>query len=242
MDNHNLEKAKAVYMQRQFANMWFSTPQYSETFELYKAFTFGRWTQNFNEISDIIWITIAREENRALAIAEYALHAMPYSSSNSEPSWRFSPIRKWLNTDFLDGAFSQEERDRIIPTAIKTGDGNNTTDSIFLLSGNQANQLCDKDTLETLATVNAIYFGCPTEEDGSCCWWWLLDQSQSVAGNVAVVSPKGYIRENGQDITNVLGVRPAIWIDTRNKISESDYEKRNYTSYLNSISSVIGHR
>ena len=51
-------------------------------------------------------------------ISSYALEALPLSSEGNSSNWEQSSIRKWLNNDFLQNAFSDEERDNILETKV----------------------------------------------------------------------------------------------------------------------------
>ena len=67
---------------------------------------------------------------------------MPYHADGSEATWETSDIRAWLNGEFLETAFTDEERSHIASVTVHTEDnsikgasgGNDTQDSIFLLS------------------------------------------------------------------------------------------------------------
>lgn len=60
----------------------------------------------------------------------------------ADVTWETCTLRKWLNEDFLESGFSEEERDRILEQEIHAVDnekynvsgGNDTRDKVFLLS------------------------------------------------------------------------------------------------------------
>ncbi|MCR5846749.1 MAG: S-layer homology domain-containing protein [Lachnospiraceae bacterium] len=107
--------------------------------------TFGKYEQDDNEANgkeDIDWIVLSVENDRMLLISQYALDNVPYHTSYSDITWENSYIRNWLNDDFINTAFSEEERS-IIPTVklknennprYDTPGGNDTEDKIFCLS------------------------------------------------------------------------------------------------------------
>jgi hypothetical protein len=74
--------------------------------------TFGSYEQD-NDLSngkeDIEWLVLARENNKALLISRYSLDNQPYSEHTEEVPWENCSLRKWLNDNFLNEAFSSDE-------------------------------------------------------------------------------------------------------------------------------------
>ena len=74
---------------------------------------FGSFEQDENESNGpepIQWRVLAREGDRLLLTSEHLLHRMEYGGSNL---WEDSDVRAWLNGEFYNAAFSQEEQGRI---------------------------------------------------------------------------------------------------------------------------------
>lgn len=106
---------------------------------------FGCYEQDGDESNGaepIEWEVLSIEDGRALLISKYVLDAVPFSSTYEHKSWEESRLRAWLNKDFLNTAFSEEEQ-KIIPTVTLTNPGNeyagleadaDTQDQIFVLS------------------------------------------------------------------------------------------------------------
>ena len=69
------------------------------------------------------------------------LDAKPYHTSDTSITWEGSTLRTWLNNDFLNTAFSETERAKILTTHLDnpnnpdygTVGGNATDDKVFLL-------------------------------------------------------------------------------------------------------------
>ena len=108
---------------------------------------FGRCEQdNDMENGDepIKWKVVKCLDDKALLVSEYGIAAKAFHSVRDEAIWETSDIRYWLNHDFLNSAFSEEENDAILLTDLpnsKTNeldntlfDGNDTQDKLFLLS------------------------------------------------------------------------------------------------------------
>ena len=66
------------------------------------------------------WILYNDEEaEKALLISFYAIDAQVFDASGS--SWEKSSIRHWLNNDFYNSAFTEEEQQMILTTTVKNG-------------------------------------------------------------------------------------------------------------------------
>ena len=115
---------------------------------------FGCYEQDGDESNGaepIEWEVLSIEDGRALMISKYVLDAVPFSSTYEHKSWEESRLRAWLNKDFLNTAFSEEEQ-KIIPTVTLTNPGNeyagleadaDTQDQIFVLSVEEVFQYYD---------------------------------------------------------------------------------------------------
>ncbi len=124
--------------------------------------TFGAYEQDNNTANGkepIEWIVldVDNEANRALVISRYGLDAHRFDVSVYQ-GWDKSEIRSWLNSTFLNEAFTAEEQKAIATTTVKTGNndewaafekkkgwsydnvsgGADTQDKVFLLSLEEA--------------------------------------------------------------------------------------------------------
>ena len=123
----------------------------------------GRYVQDI-EIKEqpIKWRILSLNGDCAFVMADEVIDCLPYNDvatgTNSEKendysdyscTWETSSIRKWLNNDFYDTAFSNTEKSAIKNTKVITEDnlkwdnesgrelvdgGNDTEDNIFLIS------------------------------------------------------------------------------------------------------------
>ena len=90
-------------------------------------------------------IGIDEKNNSALIVSAYSLDYMKFYDNEKQSSWKDSSIRKWLNKDFYDTAFSTEEKKHInsaklnnkIVEGVRVKQGDDTTDKIFLLSADE---------------------------------------------------------------------------------------------------------
>ena len=171
---------------------------------------FGKYEQNNIAISKehIEWIVVKKEDDKILALSKYVLDSRKYNQSgfsNSEYNkvWTDCDLRRWLNNEFYEDAFSDEEKEKIVPTTYK-----DVEDSVFLLSHDEANSLPEKIGTKAYPTKYAISNGVRTFDgnsfNGECAWWLKGAFKVYPLGNLGIEEEL-----NSDDI----GVRPAIWID-----------------------------
>lgn len=77
--------------------------------------TIGRYPSDpSQQPQPISWRVLSKGNGVALLISERILDYLPFSS-NGKNDWESSDLRKWLNEEFLLNAFSEEEREHLIP-------------------------------------------------------------------------------------------------------------------------------
>ena len=77
---------------------------------------FGRYPQK-NISADptpIEWLVLDVQDGKALVISRYLLEKKEYNPGWGSVTWEDSAIREWLNSEFLNTAFSQEEQKAIL--------------------------------------------------------------------------------------------------------------------------------
>ena len=206
-----------------------------------KFMTFGTY-----DGKPIEWIILSSDSDTYLLISKYILDARPYDSSHQELKWENSELRQWLNEDFYDQAFNDEEKARIVATSpydrrpdlIRTGnDGmeslvwpkEDLLDKVFLLTTYEA-----KDYFRTSAacagkpTADAKGKVISSVDSDKCCWWL------SSLGNNGAAS---FVDENGDISVSEgiptaanYGVRPVIVMTTDSFESRKEYIERLMTA------------
>ena len=190
---------------------------------------FGTYEQDNNTSNgkeNIEWLVLAKENNRVLVISDKALDCQEYNSSDTRVTWETCSLRTWLNTDFVNDAFSDGEK-AMIPMVTVSADknpqydtdpGNATEDKVFLLSNVEAKKYFTSDEARRcMPTDYAISKGVVTNSGyikggKSTCSWWL--RSPAVDQNcAAVVYYGGSADEYGFLVDyDSSAVRPALWI------------------------------
>ena len=204
----------------------------SKTIQIGQTIEFGSYWQSADKSdgkTPIKWKVLAKVEDKALLISEFALDRKPFNSINEEINWKGSTLRLWLNDEFLNTAFSTKEQNLIQTTCIM-GDKNtryNTyfsyevNDKIFILSIDEAEKYFNRyEYLQCLPTKYTKPVGilltnrtnC-TKSGQSTCLWWLRSPGSKLF-YAAYVDHDGKINLYGQDVNSpyYYCVRPALWI------------------------------
>lgn len=151
----------------------------------------------------IIWKILKIQDRMALVITTDNVCKMPYHEPGGNITWSDCTLRRWLNSDFINGYFTQAERARILSIKLKndnnlkykTPGGIPTTDKVFLLSINEAKTLFASKQART---------------NGS--WWWLRSPGD-YPHIAAFVYIGGEVDTIGTDVGDDGGVRPALWLN-----------------------------
>ncbi|MBR3868493.1 MAG: zinc ribbon domain-containing protein [Clostridia bacterium] len=178
---------------------------------------FGSYEQDGNVNNGkepVEWIVFDVDEPDDYGVNEYryhlvsrsALDAKPYNNTAGNVRWATSSIRKWLNSDFLNNAFSNDELQSLCVI---------NEDCVRLLSKAYVKQAFpDSESAKATATVYAQMTGAYTEN--GYCGYWLID-SGDVDNAAARVNIYGEIltsyseSEGGVERTD-YSVRPVITI------------------------------
>lgn len=157
-----------------------------------------------NSGKKIWWQVLSVQNRKALIISSSNICSKPFHQPGGKNAWSDCTLRKWLNNDFINGCFTQEEKAKIQPCEIANDRTRNfwmrgaapTTDHVFLLSIQEANSFFDNDQ---------------SRANGS--WWWLRSPNENDISSAAYVYDDGKVFiKGGGNVSNNGGVRPAMWI------------------------------
>jgi hypothetical protein len=216
----------------------------------------------------IIWRALEVKDGNVLAISDEVIGILQYDGLAKEygerliestlplppdtngagapdvnKTWADSEIRAWLNDDFLNAAFTDDELSRVVESEIKNAGGEadidgaaDTKDKIFLLSAEEANAYFENDknriaSLE-MTDIDLLYMLRIYEEDmgvpessirskleeqflhNKQDWPWWLRSTGSANGTAVMITTEGSIVMEGWSILDFRGgVRPALWIE-----------------------------
>lgn len=172
------------------------------------------------------WEVLDVQDGKALLITEDILEMIRFNEEYEAIVWADSSIRKYLNEDFYNENFSDEEKSKIIEVTNSTPDnewfgtegGPDTQDKIFLLSIEEVVRYYgDSGQLEN-GNPDSEYFIDDEYNEGRIAYnegvaeWWFLRSPGGEAGRAADMSDVGTIILYG-DCTNAgHGTRPALWV------------------------------
>ena len=194
--------------------------------------TFGSYPQTYDgdDMTAIEWLVLAREGKKALLISRYGLDAQEYHSTyDTAITWQTCSLRTWLNSTFLNKAFTATEQSAILMTTVdnskdqgysgySTDGGNNTEDKVFLLSYAEANKYLGitddgyNEELSIEATAYARWRGVDISHDGKHKIWWWLRSPGEAKDEATYVAPGGYIGSAFAAYSSPAD-RPALWVD-----------------------------
>ena len=186
---------------------------------------FGRYEQdnNYNNGSEpILWRVIDVRSGQALLLSVYGLETMAYHYQNQPVTWETSSVRSYLNSNFLNGAFSAQERQYIAQSyiannsssAFGTYGGNATYDSVFLLSQDEIRYYFPSEGSRKMQPTNvARAHGAYGTADPNCAWWWLRSPGQTT-NCASSINSIGVLLNTGPVVSDTTGVlRPAMWVN-----------------------------
>ena len=175
--------------------------------EVGKSVFFGTYEQDDNienGSEDIEWVVLAKADDHILVVSKYILDQKAYNEQKKDVTWESCSLRKWLNKDFMNIAFSDDERALIACVEVSadknpnysTDPGNDTADQIFLLSLSQVNKFLSNDI-----SAQWKYKDISTS--------WLLRTPGYDSNQVMVVKKSA----GSESVEYKYGIRPAMWIE-----------------------------
>ena len=132
---------------------------------------FGSYEQDGN-LSDgsepIEWMILDENEDEITLISRYVLDYVQYNKEFKPVTWSGCFLRKWLNDDFYNSAFSEDEKNSLIQLEINDdsydkyfeyNEGSDVADYVICLSLNELMDAVEFDELYTTGTK----YGCSHE-------------------------------------------------------------------------------
>ena len=196
-----------------------------------KTVTFGTYKDEAIE-----WNVLDYKDGKNLLLSKYILDTRQIYDPGEEEypkdmTWENTMIRTWLNEDFFNSAFSEDEKAKIETTLVKnhentrfgTAAGNDTEDKIFLLSMDEAEQYFESDNERVADAAKSVkeYFDTDNYE-GKKGYGWFLRTPGDMGRRNTLVDDNGRIDTIGEwgecfialteTMTEVYGIRPAMWV------------------------------
>lgn len=183
------------------------------------------------------WRVLANVGN-LFVVSDKNLDCVEYNSSAETVTWEECTLRKWLNSKFVDKAFTTQEQGAVLESLVVNEDGAkgseagpDTYDKVYLLS---IYEVIDpelgfptdwKDKGGTRVALNTEYTKSKramTNTDMSGAWWL---RTPGDAKNAANVFNAGNVFVRGGNVNNfIFAVRPAMNIDASKVLFTSPAE------------------
>ena len=236
-----------------------------QTVEDFDTVCFGKFFQREDESEkqDIEWIILNKNDEYAILMSKYILYSMSDSetkkeqdNNNSEFIYAYGSTRKWLNEEFYDTAFNEDEKKKL------------KTMSLVDVSQNGSNEI--KTFYDNVIILNSIelakYFGYISKNDvnkkiptkatkyalnrirygGGLKVFDYYDEYGYGNSNFAIrsYSRKTKIIDSGGKISdgkyeNIVGLRPVIKINLKNLGTGSDEFDKNSIYYDKDLNKII---
>lgn len=159
------------------------------------------------------WIVLAKQDGRLLVFSARVIGRRAYHASGGAITWEHSGIRAYLNGEFYEQFFSDNEKARITEVLIENrsnpqygvAGGNATVDRVFLLSLSEVEKYLGSG-VELLRGVD--------RETGEAVWWHLRSPGEAadIAASVNAIGLMDYHGVVGGITDPAGGIRPAMWI------------------------------
>lgn len=188
---------------------------------------FGEYEQDnltSNGKEGIEWLVLDKKNDKVLLISKHVLVDKAFDESGSNATWENCSLRKWLNADFINDAFSTAEQSKIQSTQVPADknpkfdvdSGNPTTDKVFLLSVLEVEKyFSSAETKELFDVVAGSNVSNP---------WWLrtsgasgsiFNFSDGLQNCATLITIGGAISYGGNPVGTAKGVRPAMWVSLK---------------------------
>lgn len=187
---------------------------------------FGKYEQDYdtsNGKEDIKWLVLDKKDDAVLVISKHVLEDKSFG--RNDDTWETCSLRKWLNGDFINDAFSPEEQSKLQITNVSADknpkfdvdSGNATMDKVFLLSVAEVEKyfISDESRIADLhSAVSNEYYSDR---------WWLRTSGVSFDTygktyyryGAVCIGNTGAVSYGGNPADNINGVRPAMWISIK---------------------------
>ena len=215
---------------------------------------FGRYMQSVvqDDMTPVEWVVLERNRDRITVISKKILELRAFHDKQGGILWAKSALRKWLNSEFLNTAFSQDEQKAIVSSdrksfVLETNKTASSNEKVFLLNAVEArkyfgdpvekneepsdyeyiDQTKGYRKAEVTVYSNRDYSDhIPMGNDKNEKEWWLRDSYLSPIFGSTVPPSYSVFQIRKTVATDIKGVRPALIIDLR-KIKDGMLEWNN---------------
>ena len=170
-------------------------------FQVGETVVFGNYKGN-----PLRWKVLAKEGRKFLLLSEDVIDHIPFHFERSEATWSNCSLRSWLNRQFMEEAFTLQERMSIllihhqnnIDPRWDNNNGADTKDKAFVFNLKELN--------EYLPDIKDRAIG---------DWWWLRGHGCSNTNQQAVYADGTVYADGVGSHHDDVGVRAAMWVNVR---------------------------
>ena len=158
------------------------------------------------------WIVMEKEHSKILCLTRYCIKFTKYDEFERKANWDKSTIRTWLNGDFYNNSFNEDQKDKIISTDVSTflnskgkSNAQHTIDKVFIFSEEEYSKYYVSSPC--IPFFNSTAINC-----GVSVWlrsWGEAKYAYYVSSNE---KPKGILSVSAKSTS---GIFPVIWINTK---------------------------
>ena len=203
----NVKKITKEYDVKEIIRNIITVDRFSDnaSVETFRTVKFGKYKNN-GKNEDLKWIVLDRDDNKALLLSQYAIKEMVYNdeieniselSERNIIDWERSQVRSYLNNDFYNTTFNDEEKKMIINSYLENAgelfvlneglgrylynskySTNGTQDKIFVLSKDEIikyfyNGIYDNDVSNRLPKkLGTKLISGNSKQDGNNFHYW----------------------------------------------------------------------
>lgn len=231
---------EAVQMtEEEFLASWDSYDSDLSTAQVGDVVNFGRYEQDgvsANYLEVIEWDVLEVNDDSVLLISHEVIDQKPYHYAEEPITWEYCTLRQWLNNDFINTAFNDNEKARIktVPVdnpdstvffdqifaeyelSIGTAGGNPTEDRVFLLSYEELMDYYGPSFNDDIMTYTSdkLMVPCaealPMSQYGYTTWWL---RSPGDFPQFAMYVSGDYLQGLfGTIDDDQKGIRPVMWV------------------------------
>ncbi len=204
---------------------WAPTPEYRQPEISDDGKCLVRLGYRYSDSRPMYWRVIKRVSNKILCVAEEGvvldqMIGCTAEDAFAEASWPTSSIRKWLNGEFLESTFSDNELMRLMCCRTSDGTGSSLafSDDVFLLSEAEVSVFMpaprDRLIMGTPSYLDLDAGGIPAGREKAVNPWWLRTQGRKGDWYFSFVDASGEINRDGMPGGSFsCAVRPAILVE-----------------------------
>ena len=175
--------------------------------EMPNGYIFGHYKSLVNgSVLPIVWQELDKNDNGILLISKSPIDYRAFNENNQRTAWEYSSLYRWLNNDFFNSAFDENERGMIVPRNTKSEI--DLVENVSMLSIEEAERYFHTDAERVCEIIM------PNGTRKRCCWWL---RSEGIDFRYAAdVYESGTISKAGDFQHFKQAVRPIVWIRKAN--------------------------